>query len=470
MANPRDVEILIHIAAPSKASDDVRYRSLASAYTDFRPRKRQRLSEPESIRENTDPVLPTTTQEVASRSHHEPSQQILSSGQWLPSLTSPQASFDNVLDNANSPLRLARQQILATGAWGPASQETVPKSSWETPPSFVQDSVPENDVTAALLATPTRVLEHYLQHFTSPSQTTQRRAIRTETPQQNSKSCSSDNALAEIGHNLRETTIPCTPGNRLPPVSSVELGKTSSVALLPHISQSTGVPDTDEDIVEETVIIQDPRTPPRIRADSEPPASKRRPEDRTNASPGALLRTSSDVGPHRVPDGSRRTITSLPVHGCDYKNLESNPPEPPAGCASIAPDDLITPDLRDVAAYLKIPKRYKPASISRELRPFERGYWTIDCTDWPQDLKTETWIFLANYVAKGYAGWGVSCKRDERFSWMRLYCWGSLVAHVYLLIYMASRRRVCFSDASWVDGAGSSVVVMGKTEGVWTRL
>lgn len=471
MANVRNVEILIHITAPSRASDDVRYRSLASAYIDFQPQKPRRLSGPDVDPVVINPVLTTVTREVVSKSDFEIPPQIPSPEQWLPSLTSLQASFDDVIDNANSPVRPARWRSQPRGSRRAPSQNVGQQPSWETPPSLVPDSVPENDTTMAFLTTPTRVLEHYLQHFTSPSQNTQRQIHQRSALSQKRNSISP----AKSSGASRVTTIPCTPENRLRPIyTSDDLDKPSYVLYSSQrqqgTSRSTRVPGSDEDIVEDTVILPGPETPPVDRAGSEPPPSKRARRNRSYASPKALLRTSSDIGPHKMPDGSRRTITFLPVHGYGYKNLELNPPEPSVGCATITAGDLITPSLEKLAAELKTPKRYNPVSTTRAIRPLERGYWTLDCTEWPQDLKNETWIFLANYIGTGLAGWGVSCRRDDRFSWLRLYCWGSLVAHIYLLAYLASRRRVGFSGATWIDGEGKVVIVMGKKEGVWIRM
>ncbi|KAH6660167.1 hypothetical protein BKA67DRAFT_653368 [Truncatella angustata] len=476
MTNPQDVEILIHIAAPSKASDDARYRSLAAAYIHFHPQKRHNISSTESSgQEKT--IIPATTHTASVASQDPISQQLIGSDECFSSFRSFQASFDSVIDNVGSPTNAAQWQTPGPQRLKAGKNEL--QSSWKTPPSVVQDSVPENDATTALLTTPTRVLEHYLQNFTTPSQASQRisgEGNRSLVQNLTSYTASSDQKLPGQGaNNHLLPTIPCTPGNKpLQVASSVELGETSSDLRVDRpgndAANGTQVPTSDDEVVEDTVIIYEPETPQIIRADSEPPPTKRLRQDNPDASSVAPTRTASGIGPHKIPNGSTRTITFLPVHGYGYNSLELNPPDPPAGCASVLPDDLITPGLQKLAADLKLSQRYKPELTAREIRPFERGYWTLDCTDWPQDLKTETWVFLANYIGTGVSGWGVSCKRDEQFTCVRLYCWGCLVAHIYLLIWLASRRRVSYSGATWIDGEGKVVIAMGRRQGTWIRM
>ncbi|KAI1847429.1 hypothetical protein JX266_006654 [Neoarthrinium moseri] len=478
MADTQDVEILVHIAAPSTALDDARYRSLASAYVNFSPHKRRKLTEPVTGDPNHEPSSPVPVSEdvrTSGDSRPEGPQGTQVSVGPLPSLRSPLASFRSVLDNADSPLRIGKEKFNTINAPRFAIQGVATsQSSWKTPPSVVQDSVPDNDATAAMLTTPTRVLEHYLQNFHSPSQASLATSRPTSTPQ---KIQGSQKTASQVGSSDKSSqsrglpTIPCTPGNRPPPVSSTELGKPSTkdpMSQDPHRSSETPL-DADEELVEDTVIYAPETPPPPARADSEPPPSRRSRADESHASPNALLRTSSDIGPQKLADEARRAITFLPAHGYQHGSLELRAPEPAVGCGAVAAEDLVTRGLAKLAADLSIAKRFRPAAATRELRPFERGFWRVACADWAPELRAETWAFLANYVGSGAAGWGVSCRRDEPFAALRVYCWGAVAAHIYLLVYLASRRRVLFTGAEWVDGDGETVITMGKRAGVWRR-
>jgi hypothetical protein len=484
MAHPGDVEILIHIAAPSRASDDVRYRALASAYLDFQPTRHIQLpDQPAESAADETPALANTSQRTRSQLPEREGTQLLASlGEYLPSLTSPQASFGSVLDNANSPLWAGRERVYAPHTQGVASQDGMSQSSWRTPPSVVQDSVPENDAAASMLTTPTRVMEHYLQNFHSPSPAPQAASQQRHVLQrkgQRKGRVSQKSGLSQSFSNLDSDTdylltIPCTPGT----VPSQELGTEHNIAPGAQPSQDSGnakqgssneAASSKEEVVGNSMEIHEEDIPAFVRADSEPPPSKRPWRDRLKDHHG-LLRTTSDIGQQSSAVSSREPLISLSTNEYDDKRLDIQAPEPPVSCAQLSPDDLLTPELSNLASALDMTKRFKPETSARDLRPFERGYWRVNCADWTLELRTATWIFLANHVGTGASGWGVSCHRDDKFTTLRIYCWGAVVGHIYLLLYLASERRVLFTGATWVDGDGIDVIVMGKRARVWKRM
>ena len=126
---------------------------------------------------------------------------------------------------------------------------------------------------------------------------------------------------------------------------------------------------------------------------------------------------------------------------------------------------MITDVLASLARELDLAKRFQPASQVRALLPMERGYWLVDCAGWEDDLKRSAWAFLDDYVRKGAAGWGTTCRRDRDFSWIRVYCWGGVVGHLYLVLYLMSKRKVLYTGTRWVAADGRAVVVMGARAG-----
>lgn len=158
------------------------------------------------------------------------------------------------------------------------------------------------------------------------------------------------------------------------------------------------------------------------------------------------------------------TIEFLPEHGYTMESLEIRSPDPPVGGANITPEQLVAPELDKLASDLQITKKFKPEKQTRDARPLERGYWSIICADWGDDIKRVAWKFLANYVGIGVAGWGIWCTRDEQFEWLRVYCWGHTIPYIYYLLYLASCREILFTGASWIDGNGETIVVMGKRD------
>lgn len=43
---------------------------------------------------------------------------------------------------------------------------------------------------------------------------------------------------------------------------------------------------------------------------------------------------------------------------------------------------------------------------------------------------------------------------------LKIYCWGEIVPHVYIVLFLATSRMVKGAGARWVDGSGDVVVQM----------
>lgn len=222
--------------------------------------------------------------------------------------------------------------------------------------------------------------------------------------------------------------------------------------------------DSDVDIVEDTVfeagpfVIAKRSAAAATRAESEPAQSKRPRLSSNDPTPGPLTRSVSDSGANE----DHQTPHPLVLQGTDTEYLsllEIDAPEPPTGLGEILPASLITINLSTLANVLDISHRYRPIERTRELRPLERGYWLIDCSGWGEADVHKAWGFLHNYLSKGYAGWGTRCVRDEGWGWIRLWCFGHVVGHCYLLLYLASMRKLKTQGARWIDGEGRVVLV-----------
>ncbi|KAI1416012.1 hypothetical protein F5Y13DRAFT_155863 [Hypoxylon sp. FL1857] len=468
MERQSEVEILVHIGAPSRAVDDAWYRSLTASYIDFQPTSRiDFLSQ-----SHTDPYTNDSRHDLDSQGTRQNHTQVIPTSQSfsesLSSFKSPQASFRSVLDNAGSP-RLPAGRAFREDPTSPIEETTMPmtESPWQTPSSVVQDSYLGNRIDiSTTLTSPTRILEHYLQRFDSPSaspRTSQRSSndLVRGNSQSHPHPSSRDRLAAPVIPCTPPVVVPCTLHNpsHSPRVSSARDSATEHREMVIRGNEPQGTLSEDDIpsdfIIEETVI--EPSDPPCIaRADSEPVPAKR-----YQSSLVALSRSASDIGP-RGSNGQKAvvTVTFLREHGYTYDSLELRAPDPPISVTEVESSSLITPGLERLAHDLHTPKRYKPKVQTRHLHPTERGYWLIDCSAWNAQLKRDAWAYLANYVGTGVAGWGVWCRRDMDFRWLRVYCWGLVTAHIYLLLYLASQRRILFTDASWIDGEGIPVIVM----------
>ena len=198
------------------------------------------------------------------------------------------------------------------------------------------------------------------------------------------------------------------------------------------------------------------------RADSEPPPpppAKRQKRSLSGLNPTALGRSTSDIGP-RQDQAKNRQLARRQRARQTADGLEIHSPEPPVGCAALTVSSILTQKLDKLAQDMDIRKRFQPNRQSRELRPFERGYWCVDCSAWPDNIRRDAWGFLTNYVSNGDAGWGIWCRRDKDYNWIRLYCWGCVAGHMHLLLYLASRRELNYSETTWIGGDGEVIVVM----------
>jgi hypothetical protein len=507
-------EVLVHIAAPCRPRDDAHYRSLASAYLSF---------EPSSVRMVASAsISPGCFSNKPSQVHDA---RLLHTSQPESSLQSLNASFNSVLDNANSPtIRVANANIQSDSQ----SRALHSQDSWQAPPSVIQDSNPDPHVSWARYCSPTRALEYYSAAIPSPIASSQElpplpglptgtparqepivihgtsssaariRGLHNVLPEPNSSSevvqCSQSplNTVArspEPPNNCSSVLAPSSSRDarinitgvsaRSPILQTAEQrnysGKDVVGSSQDEISkQSSLVDETPSRVIPSCQIDRGSSTIPAFkrphssltRADSEPLVVKRRRHDADfGVDAHTLARSASDltISKIKVAIPASQTIRSSQDQSF-LDHLDIFPPEPPVDELELEPKHLMTERLSQLATEMSIEKRFKPKEQTREILAFERGYWLLDCSTWEDTLTKETWGFLKNYVSSGNAGWGTWCRRDENWRWIRVYCWGFVVGHIYLLLYMASMRKVLYTGGSWFDGEGKEVLILGTKQ------
>jgi hypothetical protein len=109
---------------------------------------------------------------------------------------------------------------------------------------------------------------------------------------------------------------------------------------------------------------------------------------------------------------------------------------------------------------------YQPVFVSRDLRQSERGCWEFDIAPWPPQLRIDFFQFLAKILESGRMGWGVWCVREPTSLEVRVFCWGEIVRHVYLMLYVASKSKVRKLGLTWIDAEGEVVVQMRGPDNV----
>lgn len=230
------------------------------------------------------------------------------------------------------------------------------------------------------------------------------------------------------------------------------------------------------------------QSPESAHVPSSMPGEAEEPSDSISASEGD---TRSFQESFAASDFLGSALSSLP--------MEINPP-PPTPSSTAHFTSHVTQPLNMLAETLKFSRVFRPARQLRPLRVLERGYWSlklaiqepnketdrsrdplqtshekkrIDFTPWSVDFFLGFWNFLSAFIGKdGRAGWGVWCICDSltdrptspnttRLVEVKVYTWGEIAPHIYLLLYLASERKIKkVPDVQWKDGKEEPVIFM----------
>ncbi|XMA17698.1 hypothetical protein WAI453_010489 [Rhynchosporium graminicola] len=490
-----NVEILVHTTAPSRGQDDAKRRRMAEAYLSFHPATKTTL-EPEltvGVTDNLNNATANLDQEAGSQlqdelqqatqeTHEEPA----SGASYRPEqnsgeeedayeyvvehplnlsqeLFSPSMSFNSAVDNANSPIFRAQISHYGDLPISKPSQEPGVADSWVVPPSEVPDSQPEVSRTMIVFSSPTRMLELYLQN--QESQLT--RSTPDKSPEKSDKSGSLDLPLG-----LREL-LSSSPdrGQTQSSPSPVKGPERRSDRILE--ARSLNPPSTQDpalDLKRKWVSSSTEEThpssaPPKpLAIPTQVPISSQplppRPEKRARLElPNTRDFSSSQLTPASGRLACTPTPSSFQAPGAWWCQLEIRPSPPETSSEQLTADMLITSHLAQIVK--RMPSSlYCPVHQKRDLREMERGYWLVDCKEWNLNLQQQCWNTLGSSIGKNKSGWGVWCIRDEDFTSLRIYCWGIVVRHIYLLLLMASNNRIKKAGIRWIGGDGETIIQM----------
>lgn len=164
--------------------------------------------------------------------------------------------------------------------------------------------------------------------------------------------------------------------------------------------------------------------------------------------------------------GLLRTMTSLELY----------PPRPRSSngqCGS-----HLTSSLRTISEKLPMHKYFNPTIQTRSAEKLERGHWLVSIHSWEAALKAKFWTFLTQFIGEGRAGWGVWCSREFLGDMghtagndeitdapvcadlIRLYCWGEVMGEIWVLLFIASERKIQGVGARWIDAMQETVAQM----------
>jgi hypothetical protein len=181
------------------------------------------------------------------------------------------------------------------------------------------------------------------------------------------------------------------------------------------------------------------------------------------ASSDAIIRTGADSKPPTLQVQS-------PEPSPGWYNFESLPLEiyPPAPPVTVLSPGTVPSQITGYLETLKKenPNRFRPRRNYRALEQDERGCWVFDTSRWPCAIQPKFWASLADHVGSGKLGWGITLHREPAQSstigLVRLYCWGEVVEHIWLALWMCSDGKISVSGSKWVDA--EEMVVLEVTE------
>ncbi|KAF9699509.1 hypothetical protein EKO04_002367 [Ascochyta lentis] len=403
-------EVLAHISAPVTRQNDELFRSLANAYTTFEPFRIHR-DEPVQKRAKIDQATGldsvqgerSTTRGTANSSVLTASKE--SYGSFPSNLSSEDHHHDqepaSAIDDSVRPISRLAQLDRSYLSW---RQRATPRTSLahgKTEPRN-SSSAPEDANTGFIedsqLAV--EILQSQLQDTYSTT----------------SEDTSDDNEHQDEGIDSTEKWS----SRRVSPSQSQQ-SEINEGLKLPAVSREEGLADMGETFLEEP----------------------------------------TDLSIYMTRDFQSKSHTTMPQSCFSMLPVDAFPPAPAISVA--CPTTLPSQITRHLATIkTKNPDRFKPLNSRKSLDADERGYWLVECKRWPPNLQWEFWSLLYEHVQSGRIGWGVTLHRDaecdDTLGRVKLYCWGEIVEHVWLLLWLCSKGKISGSGSSWIDANGVAVL------------
>lgn len=529
------IELLVHAGAPSKRSDDERYRAQAEAYASF----------------NAPLKLPITRDTVSSGGHSShleladaignatgvdapplyvdtqlaytalDSQLLTSSLRCSQPKSTPEQScpsqirevasgakrkLDSQLEDvdlSSSPVNLEQHPRTNANA-ALATHESATDANVSTTSSYLKSpdlgrasKKAKLDVRRTRIYSEPAVLDHGQEVFATPL--AQHRPVPKTRTADNATQRSEDSAdgnqtTSELPTSYSLSDITSRSSRAKPTISQrpisdpgPQIGSISPTALravptprtiaLENLVRQPGI-DIGSDNHQHGAADHDERSG-AVSTDlpaSRDATSSQRAHQEITTHPCAQATTTNAPAPNSILNGWKRDNCQSPdVSTTDLDTLRKlsvliQPQPPPAAVNEFSTH--ITETLRNLTENLDLEPAYRPVSVSRELRPLERGHWLIRCPEgskaWPLSAQIEFWTWLDRRIGNGHAGWGVWCTREDceadksvgqaSLGALKVFCWGEVVRHVYLLLYLASHSKVKKLGLQWIDAEGEVVI------------
>jgi len=193
-----------------------------------------------------------------------------------------------------------------------------------------------------------------------------------------------------------------------------------------------------------------------------------------SSSSGRTNSPSNDKGVSTPASGEAVTVSKSASMSFDFASIpeEVLPPEMPTSSEKHTKlPSQVSDTLRQLAENPELMARYRPVHVARPIKDLERGYWSVDTSSWPKELQYQFWTDLVRYHKAGRLGYLVMLSRPrvEGFDHasglgtVRLFSFGEVVSHMYLVLYALSNGRVRDVGAQWVSAIDGSVLVQMRS-------
>jgi hypothetical protein len=479
----------VHTTAPSRGQDDVQYRTLAQAYLDFEPVLIRRL-EDEPQNNSDDDVDAQANSQLQEEFEHSTVEERESEASYRPEgdtesiahssmtpqskdsrmdlshiLNSPVLSFDSALDNADSPVWRGLHKGSQNLRDDSQTRQRISQASVE-----IADSQPEINRSIPTFSSQARILELYLQQIQSSEEhsSSSYEIVRNEqqgpSPElpygiQHSQAISSEAAEEALSLTFNSASSPSPqkhPQKNFTRVSRPQkrsLPSTQDHAMSPKRKRPKS--SLDDSHISSSA-------PPRLSIESSTVTTRTtrsRKRQCVDGSVNQVTRT-KEATSSRTSMVVTSSAPSSQAKSTWVERLEIRPPLPRISTKDLTPDMLITPSLQQLAEKMPLAALFRPKDQTRDLRPMERGHWTVMCGNWDLGVRKRCWECLGNFIGSGLVGWGVWCIRDEDLDTVKVYCWGTTVGYIYLLLYMASESKIKRAGARWIGGDGGTIITM----------
>lgn len=474
----RDVQLLAHISAPSGRSDDDRYKAQAVAYFNSFARQkskfvRRAVASAETRGPSHNPH-PQGSQDEDSRTigladSHDSTTFIDDTQLAYAALESQLPSSSLAALKSSAKRRISKNRSDGDVDDSRAVSSSRPLAQKIDIASFHGSKRQRSDGSQPSLSDKDPVVSSASRDANPPAggeqdQDTERRSILANDPRNENETHTTYDSTSELPTSYS--------------LSEINSGSLKERQQLSERSSSDPGPQLNALIAKSLPAI-------KLRGQQSSSAETASGEVRSNTArrrqPAATERSQEAGKPSQAP--SEATLAAL-------KSLSSSIVPPKAETSIAGCKSHISPAMEHLAQESVIRECYKPVAVSRDLSPLERGHWRIECSSWPLEEQLNFWRSLEDAIGSGRAGWGVWCTRGPvvqckddgttaagslpssstseaaTIGPIRVYCWGEVAKHVYLMLYVASKSRVrrLHVGLQWIDSGGLVVIQMSPRQ------